>query len=80
MGSGQSTPSAAERAVVERLRALELEKKAAVNEDGFVEVDSLSSGSLNEKTLDALRRFPTTLDVSQLENWQTKLLEDPKNR
>lgn len=81
MGSGQSTASAAERAVVERLRALELEKKAAViNEDGFVEVDSLSSGSLNEKTLDALRRFPTTLDVSQLENWQAKLLEDPKNR
>lgn len=79
MGSGQSTPSAAERAVIERLRALDLEKKAAaVNEDGFVEVES--AGPLNEKILDALRHSPTTLDVPQLGDWQTKLLEDPKNR
>ncbi|CAN8100782.1 unnamed protein product [Discula destructiva] len=77
MGSEQSKPSAASRAVVERLRALELEKKQAINEDGFVEVES---GSLNEKTLDALRRAPSTLDVDQLSHWQTRLLQDPKNR
>lgn len=83
MGSAQSTPTAAERAVIARLRALQLEgkkkQKSAVNEDGFVEVESESS-SLDEKTLDALRRSPTTLDVTQLEDWQTRLLEDPKNR
>lgn len=81
MGAEQSKPTAAERAVVERLRALELEKRQAVNEDGYVELDSAdSNGYTNEKTLEALRRSPTTLDVSQLEDWQSKLLEDPKNR
>lgn len=80
MGSEQSKPTAAQRAVVERLRALELEKKQAINEDGFVEVDSCEQSSPNEKTLDALRRSPSTLDVGQLEDWQTRLLQDPKNR
>ncbi|KAJ4386808.1 bleomycin hydrolase [Gnomoniopsis smithogilvyi] len=80
MGSEQSKPTAAQRAVVERLRALELEKKQAVNDDGFVEVDDFEHGSPNEKTLDALRRSPSTLDVGQLEDWQTRLLQDPKNR
>lgn len=84
MGSAQSTP--AERAVVARLRALQLEEKqkaaataSGVNEDGFVEVDGATT-TPNEKTLDALRRAPTTLDVAQLEDWQTRLLKDPKNR
>ncbi|KAG6367756.1 hypothetical protein INS49_001951 [Diaporthe citri] len=81
MGAYQSKPTAAERAIIDRLRTLDIEKKQAANDDGYVEVDDFeSSGSLNEKTLSALRRPPTTLDVSQLENWQTKLLEDPKNR
>lgn len=80
MGSEQSKPTAAQRAVVERLRALELEKKQAINDDGFVEVDSFEQSSPNEKTLDALRRSPSTLDVDQLEDWQTRLLQDPKNR
>ncbi|KKY35778.1 putative cysteine proteinase 1 [Diaporthe ampelina] len=81
MGAYQSKPTAAERAIIDRLRTLDLEEKQAANDDGYVEVDDLEwSGSLNEKTLGALRRSPTTLDVSQLENWQTKLLEDPKNR
>lgn len=84
MGSAQSTP--AERAVVARLRALQLEEKqkaaatSAVNEDGFVEVDAATAASPDEKTLDALRRAPTTLDVAQLEDWQAGLLKDPKNR
>lgn len=81
MGAYQSKPTAAERAVLDRLRTLDLEKKQAANDDGYVEVDGFeASSSLNEKTLGALRRSPTTLDVSQLENWQTKLLKDPKNR
>ncbi|ROV93841.1 hypothetical protein VMCG_08805 [Cytospora schulzeri] len=83
MGSTQSTPNPAQRAIIDRLRALELlEKEQAANEDGFVEVEQFkgSDGSLNEKTLGALRLSPTTLDVSQLEDWQSKLLEDPKNR
>lgn len=79
MGSEQSKPTVTSRAVVERLRALELENKQAINEDGFVEVDSGSSP--NEKTLDALRRrSPSTLDVDELEGWQSRLLQDPKNR
>lgn len=78
MGAEQSKPTAAERAVVERLRALELEKRQAVNEDGYVELSS--ADGTNEKTLEALRRSPTTLDVSELEDWQSKLLQDPKNR
>lgn len=85
MGSAQSSSSASERAVIARLRALQVEEKnkqkSAVNEDGFVEVESQAeSGRFDEKTLEALRRFPTTLDVAQLEGWQTRLLEDPKNR
>lgn len=81
MGAYQSKPTAAERAIIDRLRSLDMEKKQAANDDGYVEVDDFGpSGSPNEKTLGALRRSPTTLDVSQLEDWQAKLLEDPKNR
>lgn len=81
MGAYQSKPTAAERAIIDRLRTLDMEKKQAANDDGYVEVDDFGpSGALNEKTLGALRRSPTTLDVSQLEDWQAKLLEDPKNR
>lgn len=83
MGSYQSKPTAAERAIIDRLRALDLEKRQAANDDGYVEVDEFEpSDSLNEKTLGAraLRLSPTTLDVSQLESWQSRLLEDPKNR
>lgn len=78
MGSEQSKSTAASRTVIEeRLRALQLEKKQSVNEDGFVEVES---GFLNEKTLEALRHSPSTLDVDELEGWQGRLLQDPKNR
>lgn len=83
MGSYQSKPTRAERAVITRLRALELETKHEPNDDGFVEVDGLETedaACLNEKALGALRRAPTTLNVGQLEHWQSKLLEDPKNR
>lgn len=87
MGSNQSTTAAsgAERVLMERLRALELEKKQAIiNEDGFVEVDHSFEGdgaaTLNEKTLGALRRSPTSLSVEQLEGWQSRVLADPKNR
>lgn len=81
MGAHLSKPTAAEKAIIDRLRTLDIEKKEAANDDGYVEVDGFaSSGSLNEKTFDALRRSPTNLDVSQLEDWQAKLLDDPKNR
>lgn len=82
MGSSTSKPTVAERVIISRLQALDLEKKHRSNEDGFVEVDEFEcdGGPLNEKTLNALRRSPTKLDVSQLEDWQTRLLKDPKNR
>lgn len=78
MGSIQSKPTPAERAVIGRLRALELESKGELNDDGFVEVEG--GPCLNEKAFGTLRRTPTTLDIGQLEEWQTKLLTDPKNR
>lgn len=82
MGSNQSTPNDAQRAITDRLRNLELqEKEQATNSDGFVEVDhSGPDGTLDEKALGVLRLSSTTLDVAQLENWQSKLLQDPKNR
>ncbi|ROV97196.1 hypothetical protein VPNG_08821 [Cytospora leucostoma] len=82
MGSTQSTPNPAQQVIIDRLRTLGLSEEEQANEDGFVEVnnDLESNGSLNEKTLGALRLSPTTLDVNQLEDWQTRLLEDPKNR
>lgn len=84
MGSYQSKSTPAERAVITRLRALEFESKCKSNgetdEDEFVEVDGTETPCLSEKTLDDLRHAPTTLDVGQLEDWQTKLLQDPKNR
>lgn len=83
MGSYQSKPTPAERAVITRLRALELEGKREFNDDGFVEIDGTETegdACLNEKALGALRLTPTTLDIGQLEDWQTKLLQDPKNR
>lgn len=83
MGSFQSKPTPADRAVITRLRALELESKRELNDEGFVEVDGTETEAeacLNEKTLDALRLLPTTLDIGKLDDWQTKLLQDPKNR
>ena len=82
MGSAQSNPTAPQKAIIERLRAFDLqEKEQAVNEEGFVEIDHVwPYSSLKEKALGALWLPPSTLDVSQLEDWQTKLLADPKNR
>lgn len=84
MGSYPSKPvTAAERAVMTRLRALQVESKRELDDEGFVEVDGTEAEAdacLNEKTLGALRLSPTTLDIGQLDNWQTKLLQDPKNR
>lgn len=83
MGSFQSTPTPAERAVITRLQVLELESKRELNDEGFVEVDGSETeveACLNEKIMGALRLSPMTLDIRQLDDWQTKLLRDPKNR
>ncbi|PSR83971.1 peptidase C1B, bleomycin hydrolase [Coniella lustricola] len=93
MGSNQSTVTGAEKVLIERLRALEIEKRqaatnTATNEDGFVEVndnDLDTAGvftEFDEKALSgsALRRSPTSLNVDQLEGWQARVLQDPKNR
>ncbi|KAI1124208.1 peptidase C1-like family protein [Nemania abortiva] len=74
MGAQQSKPSPEEaKAILERLRALKLEQNDA--EDGFICVD-------DEKVAfdGKLRRTPEELGIQLTYDWQTKLLEDPKNR
>ena len=66
------TPLLNEKLVIESLRALEL--KDAVMDDGFVHVDGKNAFS---KTYTAPW---TNLSVSEVENWEHELLQDPKNR
>lgn len=86
MGSYQSkqSPEGAmhEKAVIERLRAIQLENKDS-SEEGYVLVnDGKQPGSLNEKAMGAMKlsRQPGNVSVSQMQQWQSHLLEDPKNR
>ncbi len=71
MGVNQSkSPLPNEKLVIERLRALE------VKDDEYVQVDekALVGASTGFKA-------PwTSLSTSELENWEHKLLQDPKNR
>jgi bleomycin hydrolase len=62
-----------EKAVLERLRMLQLEHN--VTEDDFVHVDD------EKVAFDGnLDRSPEGLSLQLTQDWQTKLLEDPKNR
>ncbi|KAJ8123009.1 hypothetical protein ONZ43_g934 [Nemania bipapillata] len=62
-----------EKAVLERLRSLQFEYNDA--EEDFVHVDS-EKGAFDSK----LHRSPEGLGIQLTYDWQTKLLEDPKNR
>ena len=82
MGAQESklpaSAAAHQRAVVDRLRALQLEKIDGAD-DGYVHVDE--DGNANEKAHQlAIARQPETLRVELIEKWQEALLEDPKNR
>ena len=85
MGSQQSKPAlevaAHEKAVLERLRSMQLESKTGADE-GYVYVDN-GAEALNEKASSRatpLMREAEDLSVEQLQEWQKQLLEDPKNR
>ncbi|KAI0399510.1 peptidase C1-like family protein [Xylaria palmicola] len=74
MGAQQSKPSPeSEKAALNRLRALQLDQRDV--EDDFVHVD-------DEKVAfdGKLHRSPERLGIQLTQSWQTKLLEDPKNR
>ncbi|KAK0729923.1 peptidase C1B, bleomycin hydrolase [Lasiosphaeris hirsuta] len=81
MGSYQSKlpadVSTHEKAVIERLRALQLENKQDADEEYIY----VSSDRINEKTRDlAKSRQPEAVSVSVITKWQDTLLSDPKNR
>lgn len=73
MGAQQSksSPEAAahEKAVIDRLQSIKLE-------DDFVHVSSEKEAVFNG----GINRQPEKLAVEITQNWQSKLLEDPKNR
>ncbi|KAK5660682.1 hypothetical protein OQA88_12046 [Cercophora sp. LCS_1] len=78
MGSQQSKlPSDAEKAVIDRLRALELEKR-----DGDDDYVCIANDATNEKgAFDVAKaRQPETVSISLMSKWQGALLNDPKNR
>ena len=78
MGSQQSKQSSAaalhEKAVLQRLQSLQLDKLAG--EEDYVHVE-------NEKTAGSgiyVLRGAEGLNISAVEEWQSTLLKDPKNR
>ncbi len=74
MGANQSkTPLQNEKLVIERLRAMEIKDQS----DDYVQVDEKAlSGSSKSRS-----RAPwTAVSVSEVENWEHELLQDPKNR
>ncbi|KAK1758602.1 putative bleomycin hydrolase [Echria macrotheca] len=80
MGAQQSKlPEATwshEKALIERLRALQLEKGRI--DDGYVHV---STTEKSDGVVDISKsRQPEGLSVDQMAKWQDTLLEDPKNR
>jgi bleomycin hydrolase len=78
MGAQQSktSPETAmhEKAVLDRLRSLHLERSDAG--DDFIHVGDSEKAASNGK----LEREPEGLAIHLTYDWQTKLLEDPKNR
>ncbi|KAK3365160.1 peptidase C1B, bleomycin hydrolase [Lasiosphaeria ovina] len=68
-----------EKAVLQRLRSLQLEDNSA--EEGYVYVDDskLEKGEKAAKAISKSRR-PEPISVVRAEEWQDALLRDPKNR
>lgn len=72
MGANQSLPTPKEKLVIERLHALEIKDQ---HED-YVHVDEKAVGGSKTK----FRAPWTAVSVSEVENWEHELLQDPKNR
>lgn len=79
MGAQQSktvsSQMAAEKLIVERLKALQVKQQLSEADDDYVCVDS------NEKQTKTAKYVPKSpLSISAVEHWQHELLQDPKNR
>jgi len=71
-----------EKAVIDRLLALELENSKQSSDDGYVHIgDSASNekGAAGSTDISKTRK-PEAVSVTLMEVWQAALLEDPKNR
>jgi len=77
MGAGQSVQaeSAAEQRVMEQLRAMRMEDRLRQQE-----IDKEYIHINHEKTLPQSYSTDPSLSVSQAEEWEKTLLQDPKNR
>lgn len=77
MGSGQSVQAenAAEQRVIDQLRAIRIEDRLRQQEieKEYIHVD-------NEKVLPRTYSIDPSLALSQAEEWEKTLLQDPKNR
>ncbi|KAK6224813.1 peptidase C1-like family protein [Colletotrichum tabaci] len=84
MGSQQSkaaVDASNEKALLERLRRIQVADDNFVNVDGSSSSSSSSaSGADNEKSDVRLTREPEGLPVQQTQSWQSRFLSDPKNK
>ncbi len=87
MGTNQSKTtrevSSHEKAVIECLRSMQLQNKES-SDEGYVYVQILpkdQGGAVNEKADERPRLArDASLSVSQMQEWQSNLLLDPKSR
>lgn len=84
MGAQQSktaVDASNEKALLERLRRIQVADDNFVNVDGSSPSSSSSaSGADNEKSDVRLTREPEGLPVQQTQSWQSRFLSDPKNK
>jgi bleomycin hydrolase len=71
MGAQPSKPTLHEKAVMERLRSLQLQE-----DDEYVEI----TGDAEKRVVGPLTREAQGLSVHVLESWQSAILKDPKNK
>lgn len=85
MGNTQSKVpahvAARDKALLERLRSMQLEKKDT-SDDDYVHVQHFEKDSdpATEGMTDLKTRLPKGLSISDAQKWQASLLRDPKNR
>jgi bleomycin hydrolase len=74
MGANQSSPALQnEKLIIERLRAMEIKEQS----DDYIQVDEKAlSGSSKTK----FKAPWTAVSISEVEQWEHKLLQDAKNR
>jgi hypothetical protein len=80
MGAQQSSSSsekiAQEKAILERLRSVQL----GIAEDDYVNIDNGGSSKEKGYSLDLQQREPEGLSVQIVRTWQSIFLQNPKNR